>query len=481
MVQATLEKPQTPSTEFQSRVLAARHGDGTAYSKAVHNYETEPYQDAWTEALETLDYTAIVCPPDTYKSTTVRHFVEREIGRNPNVCILWIMNSGAQAMKQVMTVSATLEGNNVYKEAFPQIREDKRAQWTKEVLYVERTVSKPDPTLMASGINGPYQGQHFDIIILDDLTNQEDVRSPTTMDLQVNKLRGVIIDRLTEGGRIVAIFTRWGDNDLYDTYVDLGFTMIEMPVIGDYPWGPTLSPTKFSSQRVEFLRKQKGDMLFNLTFMCSTEAVEGNIIKRGDINYWDASNLPETALMAFMGVDPAASTKTRADRTAIATVVTDYRARPNIYLVDMFAGRLEVPDIENEVVKRALRTSGLRAVGLETVGFQLSLVQYLKRKHQLPVREIPYRSRRQSMHKVLGIDRDKVGRAHYLSALFTSGRLFLPKPGVLPLLDGVSLESELCSFKGVGDKMDDRLDALSFACVMAESASRPRVMVSLRT
>jgi len=299
------------------------------------------------------------------------------------------------------------------------------------------------------------------------------------MELQENKLRGVIIDRLKENGRIVAIFTRWGDTDLYDTFEDLGFTMIEMPVVGDYPWGNTLSLRKFPEQRIELLRRQKGDSLFNLTFMCNTEAVEGNIIRRSEIQYWDTGNLPETALMAFMGVDPAASLSNRADRAAIATVVTDYSNSPKIYLVDMWAGRMEGPDLEQEVAKRALRTAGLRAVGVETVAYQLTLVQYLKRKHQLPIREIPYRSRRQAMNRVLGIDREKIGRWHYLASLFRSGRLYLPRQG-LPLIDGVSFESELCSLKGAGDKMDDRSDSFAFASVMAETASRPRALFNLR-
>jgi len=66
-------------------------------------------------ALESYNEAVIVCPPDTYKSTTVRDYVEREIGKNPNVRILWLMNAGAQSTKQIMAVQQTLEFNNVYK------------------------------------------------------------------------------------------------------------------------------------------------------------------------------------------------------------------------------------------------------------------------------------------------------------------------------------------------------------------------------
>lgn len=182
-----------------TKALAARDGDARTYAKAVHRREYEPYQDAWAEALETRNRTVIVCPPDTYKSTTVRDFVEREIGKNPNVRILWVMNTGEQAQKQVMAISATIQGNNVYKAAF-NVEEDTEAQWTKNVLFVQRDIEDPDPTLMGTGLNGPYQGLHFNIIIIDDPTDQDDVKSPTTMVGQVEKVRGVILDRLMEEG-----------------------------------------------------------------------------------------------------------------------------------------------------------------------------------------------------------------------------------------------------------------------------------------
>ena len=138
-----------------ARALAARDGDQEAYAAAVHNINYQPYQPTWVEALETLDRVVLVCPPDTYKSTTVRHYVEKAIGSNPNIRILWIMNAGEQAEKQIMAIRATIESNNVYRQAF-HIVEDTKAQWTKSVLFAVRDITDPDPTLMGAGLNGHY-------------------------------------------------------------------------------------------------------------------------------------------------------------------------------------------------------------------------------------------------------------------------------------------------------------------------------------
>lgn len=462
--------PNKETTEFEACVIAARYGSMKDYAKAVHGMETEPYQDAWWEALDSLNRTVIVCPPDSFKTTTVRMWCEKQIGLNPNIRILWLQKAGDQSLRNVMTVQQTIESNSIYRAAF-NVEPDRSAQWTKSVLYVKRTLTGcPDPTLMGCGFNGPYQGSHFDIIVVDDPTNQEDPRSEITMDMQVNKMRGVVIDRLADGGRIVGILTRWGDNDLVPTLTDMGFKIITMPIVGDYPWGPTLSSNRFSLDRVEAIRQDKGDMLFALTYMCDPGALEGNIIKREHIGYWDSTTLPTEPLQVYMAVDPAASLKTSADYASIACVGTTLKSR-TLYCLDVWAKRVEVPDLELEIVKRCKQTAGLRGLGLETFGFQLSLMQSLKRKYRLPIIEIPYRTRRQITSRTVALDRDKVGRAAYLDSLFASGRLVLPRG--LPLVDGVSLEAELCMVPN--GRHDDRMDALAMACVLAEGARAPFV------
>ncbi|KKN26622.1 hypothetical protein LCGC14_0872860 [marine sediment metagenome] len=463
-----------PPSEFQARVVGAQDGDLGTYAYAVHQRTYHQYQDVWGVALETYNETVIVCPPDTYKSTTVRDYVEREIGKNPNIRILWLMNAGAQSTKQIQAIQQTLEFNNVYKAAY-NVCEDPRAQWTKEVLYVIRTREGADPTLMGTGMNGPYQGLHFDIIIIDDPTEQEDPHSPTTMEMQRNKVRGVIDDRLVEGGRIVVILTRWGDNDLVPTFADMGFTIIEMPIVGNYPWGPTLDPVRFTEAWVERKRVKKGDILFALTFMCSAEAATGNLILREHIHYWEDKDIPEAPMHFFMGVDPAASLKTYADRAAIATVGLDLKSR-DLFLVDLWAGRLETPDLETYIVKLANRTAGMRQIGIETAGFQLSFMQRMRREYSLDFREIPYRTRRTTMRGIVGIERDKVGRAIWLDSMLASKKLRLRRG--LPLVDGVSFESELCTIPH--GKMDDRMDATCFATILAEAAAPVSLKVRLR-
>lgn len=456
---------QAGLTELQRRALAARFGALDVYARAVHNLEIEPYQLAWAKALRDNDRTLIVCPPDTYKSTTVRLFVEQLIGNDPNERTLWLMNSASQAEKQVMAIKATIEGNAVYREAFG-VEPDEDKQWTNSTLYVKRDYTGADPTLMATGLNGPYQGLHFNRIIIDDPTNPEDVRSPTEMEAQRSKLRGVIIDRLTEGGKIIAILTPWGGNDLRATFKEMGFKIIEMPVIGRYPWGETISVRRFSMGRIDEIRRDKGSALFNLTYMLKADAIEGGIIRREAIRYWQDQGFPDEPLAIVGGLDPAASTRTSADYFAFATVGKGMRTG-KLYQLGMWAGREEVPDWEDMIVKLASRQANLLQVGVETAGFQLSVLQRLRRRQEMRgiyLRELRYRTNRQERAKVVAMDRDPVARIFDMASRLERGDLLLSRDN--PLLDGVSLEDEMVA--APYGRHDDRLMALYMACVTAD-------------
>lgn len=461
-------------SEIQLRGIAARDGDVSDYSVAVHDWSMEPYQESWAEVLESENKTLIICPPDTRKSTTVQCWIEKKIGENPNIRILWLMKAGAQAQARVMAVAETIESNQVFREAFPEVLPNKNAQWSKTALYVTRSRHGPDPTLMGCGFNGPYQGFHFDIIVIDDPTNQQDVRSPSTMEDQRGRVRGVIYDRLVEDGRFVAILTRWGEDDLVPVFHELGFNVITMPIIGDYPWGPTISNKRFPLSRCEQIRIDKTDAIFGLTFMCDPYSVEGGIIRRSYLRYWGPENMPLNGTVSLMALDLAASTRNWADPSVIGTGILEVKTR-KMFVADIWAKRCEALEFETEFLRRAKHTQRLVSIGVETIGYQLSFLQRLKKTSNLPVKELKYRTKVQNVHKPSGLDRDKMGRAIYVAQRFNANQLFLPKNS--PYVEGISLESELVSFPF--GKHDDRMDVIAFLCAMADGFSSPKIVVNM--
>lgn len=480
MTLSPLSPPASPSvdtlSDFEAKVFAAKNGNLLNYAKAVYDYDGEPYQLAWEHALRTRDHVVIICPPDTFKSTTVQLFIEQTIGLNHEERILWLMNAGAQAEKRVNTIASTIKGNRVYRAAFG-VRPDYDSGWTKQALYVKRKHNWPDPTLMGVGLDGPYQGSHFNRIIIDDPTNQKDVRSPATMELQRSLLRGVIMDRLEPGGQIIAILTRWGEEDLVPTFKEIGFTVIQMPVLGNYPWGPTISSRRYPESGIPQLKRRSGP-LFDLTYMCNPRGLSGGLISLDNLHYWDADSLPTTATLGLMVVDPAASKRAGSDPSCIAIGLLEPRTR-KVYVTDIIRRRFTGPELEDFIYNRFSRVSGIVAVGVETIGYQMTLMQNLKRWHpDLPLMELPYRSRRQTTRSSRGLDRDKVNRALALQVKLNNGEILLPawegkaRDNHTPLFEGVSIEDELISFQAdMGHKHDEVMDVLAFLGALAETYS----------
>jgi predicted phage terminase large subunit-like protein len=139
-------------------------------------------------------------------------------------------------------------------------------------------------------------------------------------------------------------------------------------------------------------------------------------------------------------IDLATSTKTRADFTVIATCGID--SKENIYILNILRGRWEWPDAKEHIIDEIL-AQGVRLVGVESQGYQLSSFQELARDQRL---------RNVALHPV-PVDRDKVSRALLLSARGAAGKLFCVKASWFE-----DLVYEFTNFPG-GDH-DDQVDAV---------------------
>ena len=102
-------------------------------------------------------------------------------------------------------------------------------------------------------------------------------------------------------------------------------------------------------------------------------------------------------------VDLAASTKSRADYTVIATVGID--PLQNIFILNIHRGRWEWPDAYEAIIQEVL-AQRVRLVGVEAAGFQLSSFQELIRDSRLKSLAI----------FPVSVDSDKVSRSLLVSA-----------------------------------------------------------------
>jgi len=135
-----------------------------------------------------------------------------------------------------------------------------------------------------------------------------------------------------------------------------------------------------------------------------------------------------------------------------------------IILLDLIRERLEAPDIIPKL-KDFHKSYNFNVIGIESVQFQLSVVQYARRAG-LPVREI---ARKKSDKVLYYIDADKTARAMSATPLMADDRFWVPayRPWLADYI------SELTKFPNADH--DDQVDATAYGVAIGEAIpSGPR-------
>lgn len=301
-----------PQEELAKAELSRR--DFKHFCFYVHKVRLARHMMAWVDILKSDKpedkKVAIAAAPEFWKSRVIRMWIEFSIGQNPEWARCLAMNTEKQAAKQVMSVEETITSNPRYQLVFPHVKPDVRRGWNQTQMFIKRdNAARPEPTLMGCGVEGPVQGMHFEEIFTDDLTDQQDVRSDTTMAAQRGWLKGVMSDRLRTDandvplGRWFAILTRWSDGDLWPTYTSppdpdndadggMGFKAMMMPAI-DPDTGHANWPEEYPLTRLEGIRQRKGNSLFTMTFLCDPSAMGGNVFDVAKISRFSTSRPPD--------------------------------------------------------------------------------------------------------------------------------------------------------------------------------------------
>jgi len=118
----------------------------------------------------------------------------RRICNDPNIRILIVQKTGAEAAKSVGVIKTELEENAQLRRDYAHhwqntvgasdivnragMVDDKNGAWQTRRIYVKRTRKSKDPTVESVGVGGAVTGGHFDIIICDDILDDENTRTP---------------------------------------------------------------------------------------------------------------------------------------------------------------------------------------------------------------------------------------------------------------------------------------------------------------
>jgi predicted phage terminase large subunit-like protein len=310
----------------------------------------------------------------------------------------------------------------------------------------------------ATSVGGTLTGRGADLIIVDDPLNANEIHSETARKRVIDWYGGALVSRLNDKqtGSIIAVMQRLHEDDLAGHLLRQGgWNHLNMPAIaleeetielgrgGTHlrRSGDILHPERESREALEAIKAEVGSLLFSAQYQQQPVPVEGNLIRRSWFPAYDALPAGPWGTRIVQSWDVAMMTSGRNDYSACSTWLVH---KNDAYLVHVYRGRLEYPDLRRKVIGLAAEHRATTVL-IEDAGPGMNLLQDLRAT--MPG----------GMTRPIGVkpEGSKVDRMAAQSAKIEAGHVYLPKSAAWL---GEFL-TELLSFPN--GRHDDQVDSVS--------------------
>lgn len=394
------------------------------------------------EAVERGEITRLMIfmPPRHGKSLlSTQLFPSWYLGRHPDRGVV-VASYGQSLADDFGRKVRNFVNEPLFGAIFPACRmsEDSRA--------LDRFTTTRDGTFFSVGVGAALTGRGCSLLVIDDpIKDSEEARSEATRRGLREWYSNVGRTRLTPGGAIIVIETRWHESDLAGQLLEQAeedWTVLSLAAIAETDEdfrraGEALWPERFPVEVLDLIRREVGPATWASLYQQRPSAIEGQIFKRESWQYFDTA--PELKRIV-LSVDSAFKTGSTND----FSVVTVWgEGQVGFYLLGMLRERMEFPRLKQRLMNMDVQWWP-DIILVEDCASGQSLLQELKTSTSLPIRAVRP-------------DSDKVSRAVAVTPLLEAGRVFLPSGA--PWLD-VFLD-ELSGFPN--SAYDDITDTVSQA------------------
>lgn len=399
-----------------------------------------------------------------------------KILRDPDIRIMIGSKTQTQAQAFLKEVRTHFEQNEDLIRIFGDWKTSKDNIWNdREFTVNKRKVIKKEATLTALGASGAVISKHFDIIIGDDLVGLENARTEKQRANLKEWFYSSLFPTLEPDGEIHILGTRYNPLDLYEDLIKSKSYVVNIQQAIRTVGGKKVSlwESKFTLERLEQIQRDSGKVIFNMQYQNDTELAKGKIFKSKYFKYYEEYKIDydfQTAKVRIkddegidkwikvrlcFGCDLAISEKETDKGDYFVLMVIGVDADKNVYVLEYVKERLTFNTQLNTIINYGRdKFPMVERIGVETVAYQKSLAQELRRLSLLPIINI-------------NTSKDKVTRAMRRSANFENGKVFFR--------EGMDdLEECLLLFPEVDH--DDLFDGLDFAMNMADSGNEMRVL-----
>ena len=403
-------------------------------------------------------------------------FCITKVLRNPDIRIMIGSKTQTQASAFLKEIRTHFEQNVNLIRIFGDWKKSRDNVWNdKEFTVNRRTVIKKEATVSALGASGAVVSKHFDIIIGDDLVGFENARTEAQRKVLKEWIYSSLYPTLEPDGEIHILGTRYSPMDLYEDLIKSKNYKVNVQQAITIKDGQEVSlwESKFSLEKLRSIREEAGLIIFNMQYQNNTELAKGKIFKykyfkhfeeyevdyalnRVRVKVLDAQGVPFwIPVRIYMGADLAISEDETSNNDYFVLTVIGVDKNKNVYVLDYLKERLSFNAQLNAILDYGRNKFPMvERIGVETVQYQKSLAQEIRRLSLLPVINIQ-------------TSKDKVTRAMRRSALFENGKVFFR-------IGMDDLEECLLLFPEVDH--DDLFDGLDFALTVADQGNSARVL-----
>jgi len=344
-----------------------------------------------------------------------------ELGKNPNLRTMVVSNTVSQAQKLVKTIAGYIERSEELHEVFPELQKNPDGPWTLSQLAVVRKGQPKDPSVQATGVHGSIVGARIDLLILDDILDYENVRTPMLRDDLWDWVHSTLLGRLTESARVISVGNAYHKDDfLHRLEKNPLWHTVRFPVLNEN--GESSWPERWSLERISKKRIELGPLEFARQLMCQPRSEADArfqrewidiCLQRGNGRTLQNQLIePPPGCKVYTGVDLAVQQHASADLTAFTTIMVHPNGDREILNIE--SGRMAGPQIIERIQQLYRRYQGIFLV--ENNSSQDFLLQFLRQGSNVPVR--PFTTGRNKVHPEFGVES--------LAAEMAAGRWIIP-------------------------------------------------------
>jgi len=330
-------------------VIERAREDPALFGRYVWGYKAAAHHRRWLELLQSGADRIIICAPPGHAKTiwVSQIWASWWAGNNPDKHVIIASVTDAVAVQITAAIKQRMEDSQRWLRVFPGAQPDKRRDWAdSHWSFTAKRSGDKDPSCAGCGIGGSVISRRGDLILFDDpAKGEESVATQHLRDRAWRDFTTLLETRLTPGGIVAVIGTRWHTDDVIGRCLKSGlWKRAIFPAVSEL--GEALWPEHYPLMVLEDRRKRMSTNDWLCLYQCSPVAPGGNILKEQWLGLWD--NAPPFKHVICIW-DFALKKTERGSFSACIVFAADHENR--WYVCDAWRGRGEWPEIRVQVAR----------------------------------------------------------------------------------------------------------------------------------